>query len=123
MTFSAAYTTGATCVVYDFQSEDEYADWSSRIKELISRINDDGAAGAPRVPKYRRWLHAVDMFRVRFGYDKVPADIEAAYAMDRVRVFSNVFMRRSMGDFLVLVSSERDLDVFDGVKLRFFPSL
>jgi len=79
---SVVYLSGQAVVTYYFDSQEEASDWNAavlNIKLQIAAIGDDGAAGPPRVPKYRRWLQIVDQFRNRFGNNKVPPDIQVAY--------------------------------------------
>jgi len=68
-------------VVYAFATSEDYGDWSfgvSTIKCRILSINNDGNAGAPRVPHYRTWLALVDAFVLMWGVDLVPLDIRRA---------------------------------------------
>jgi len=67
--------------VYTFASSDSYGEWSlgvGDIKRRIYSINNDGRAGAPRVPHCRRWLAIVSAFVVVWGVDRVPNDIRRA---------------------------------------------
>jgi hypothetical protein len=48
------------------------------LKSLIADINDDGHAGAPRVPKYRQWLELVKVFVHKWGEPLLPRDIKEA---------------------------------------------
>jgi len=66
---------------YTFASTDAYEEWSFSVGDIKSRIyhiNNDGRAGAPRVPHYRRWLAIVNTFVVLWGVDRVPNDIRRA---------------------------------------------
>jgi hypothetical protein len=48
------------------------------LKNLIEDINNDGHAGAPRVPKYRKWLELVNVFVQKWGERLLPRDIKEA---------------------------------------------
>jgi len=63
---------------YMFDSSDSYGEWSLGVGDIKSRIyyiNNDGRAGAPHVPHYRRWMAIVGAFVVVWGVDRVPNDI------------------------------------------------
>jgi len=77
---SILYTTGQPEdeAVYVFATAADGAEWNfsvGDIKSIIYSINDDGKAGPPRVPHYRRWLATVRTFIAYWGVDLVPNDI------------------------------------------------
>jgi len=77
---SILYTNGQPEdeAVYVFATAADGAEWNfsvGDIKSSIYAINDDGKAGPPRVPHYRRWLATVRTFIAHWGVDLVPNDI------------------------------------------------
>ena len=76
------YKSGPYTITYDFGTEQQYILWASDVESIkahIDSINDDGNAGAARVPKYRGWLDRVTAFKNRFGGEAlVPPDIKWA---------------------------------------------
>jgi len=80
---SILYSTGQPEdeAVYAFATAADGEEWNfsvGDIKSIIYSINNDGKAGPPRVPHYRRWLSTVRTFIVYWGVDLVPNDIRRA---------------------------------------------
>jgi len=78
-----AYMTGQPEdeAVYTFATTAAGEEWNFSVgdlKSVIYHINNDGNAGPPRVPHYRRWLSTVRNFIVYWGVDLVPNDIRRA---------------------------------------------
>jgi len=77
--YNFLYTTGEHMVTYSFVNSALCDVWFSGvrdIKSLIKDIDDDGHAGLPRVPKYRRWLALVNAFVQEWGEKLLPPDIK-----------------------------------------------
>ena len=75
------YVSGAWERMYSFESRREVNMWEAQllgIKKRIAQINEDGNAGAARVPKYRLWWTGVMAFRTTWGQERVPPDIKMA---------------------------------------------
>ena len=85
-------STCAIMVVFSYVSDEyalniEFPDFATGgawhcdvdgLRSLIEEINDDGHAGAPRVPKYRKWLELVNVFVQKWGERLLPRDIKEA---------------------------------------------
>ena len=73
------YLTGQHTVVYEFDTEEEMAQWDqdmNGLKAAIANINTDPVDQQMAVCP--SWLQAVERFRATFGADKVPQDIVQA---------------------------------------------
>jgi hypothetical protein len=76
-----SYVVDAYTLNVDFPDVATWQTWFGEVdglKRLIAGINDDGHAGAPRVPKYRQWLELVDCFVQKWGERLLPRDIKEA---------------------------------------------
>ena len=75
------YVSGTWERMYSFESRREVNMWEAQllgIKKRIAQINEDGNAGAARVPKYRLWRRSAIEFLVAWGQERVPPDIKMA---------------------------------------------
>ena len=79
MVYQLAYTTGEETVTYTFPYAELSTIWMTEVQAIkwsIEDINDDGHAGALRIPKYRGWLANVSAFIERWGERLLPSDIK-----------------------------------------------
>ena len=81
MAINFMYTSGIWMKAYRFLNLAVQVRWVGhvgRIKAEIEDINNDGNAGAPRVPKYHFWLLSVYDFIEEWGEAHLPPDIKHA---------------------------------------------
>ena len=81
MPFTTLNQSGKWCITISFESPAHYLMWQAQtneIKNFIAAINDDGNAGAARVPRYHQWLNFVNAFVERNGEALLPPDIKDA---------------------------------------------
>ena len=81
MPYNVTYMSGSYLQDMAFESRLHYGQWANgvrRIKSMIEGINNDGNAGAARVPHYRQWLAVVQAFVAQHTETFLPPDIKEA---------------------------------------------
>ena len=81
MDYSALYVGGEYAMMVSYPNQRVYQQWLAEVRGIKDRndaINNDGQAGAARVPKYNAWLVLVKQFIDRWGEAFLPPDIKHA---------------------------------------------
>ena len=79
LVYATQYPTHTETVAYKFPSAEACSTWQAKVDEVkrrIAQINDGPIH--ERLVRYQSWLEYVEAFRLEWGDDMIPRDIQVA---------------------------------------------